>query len=88
MSLVEDYAPFFADVGVVATLASGATVRGIFDNGFIDTFGVAESEKAFTAASTEVATLAYGDTVSIAGTVYTVAELQPDGTGITRVRLK
>jgi hypothetical protein len=88
MSLTEDLAPFFVDFGVTATLSSGAAVRGIFDNGFVDAFGVSETEKAFTAATAEVSALAYGNTVTISGTAYTVAELQPDGTGMTRVRLK
>jgi hypothetical protein len=88
MPLTEDFAPFFTDFGVTATLASGGTVRGIFDNGFVDVFGVSETEKAFTAATADVSALAYGNTVTISGTAYTVAELQPDGTGMTRVRLK
>jgi hypothetical protein len=88
MSLTEDFAPYFADFGVDATLPSGAVVRGIFENGFVDAFGVSETEKAFTAATAGVSALTYGQTVTIAGTAYTVAELQPDGTGVTRVRLK
>lgn len=88
MPLTETFAPFFADFGVLATLPSGAEVRGIFDNGFVDAFGVAETEKAFTAATADVSALVYGHTVTIGGTAYTVAEVQPDGTGMTRVRLK
>jgi hypothetical protein len=88
MALTEDLTLYFADFGVDATLPSGAVVRGIFDNAFIDTFGVAETDKALTAASADVSALVYGDTITIASTDYTVAELQPDGTGITKVRLK
>ena len=88
MPLTEDFAPYFADFGVDATLPSGAVVRGIFDNGFVDAFGVSDTEKAFTAPATAVSALVYGHTVTISGTAYTVAELQPDGTGVTRVRLK
>lgn len=66
----------------------GGTVDGLFSNGFVDSFGLSNSAKAFTCPSSAIPNLAYGDSVTINAVVYTVAETHPDGTGMTRVLLK
>ena len=72
-----------------ATLTFGATsINGLFQDGFVDSFGSVQSEKRFTCLTASTTGMAYGSTVSIGGTSYTVAELHPDGTGMTQVMLK
>ncbi len=88
MALDEDFAEFMADFGVSAKV--GATVvTGIFDNAEADTFGlVANTRSVLTVATEDIPAAAVGTTVVVDGTTYTIAELQPDGTGITRLMLK
>ncbi len=88
MALDEDFAEFMADFGVSAKV--GATVvTGIFDNAEADTFGlVANTRSVLTVATEDIPAAAVGTTVVVNGTTYTIAELQPDGTGITRLMLK
>lgn len=66
----------------------GVAIDGIFDNGYVDSFGLANSAKAFTCQSVDIPGLAYGDSITINAVAYTVAEVHPDGTGMTRVLLK
>lgn len=88
MALDEDFAEFMADFGVSAKV--GATViTGIFDNAEADTFGlVANTRSVLTVATEDIPAAAVGTSVVVNGTTYTIAELQPDGTGITRLMLK
>jgi hypothetical protein len=88
MALDEDFAEFMADFGVSAKV--GATViTGIFDNAEADTFGiVANTRSVLTVATEDIPAASVGTTVVVDGTTYTIAELQPDGTGITRLMLK
>lgn len=90
MAFTESLAAFLDTAGFAEYLTIGAgSVAAIFDNAFSDPFGiVAGTTPVFHAASADVSTLAVGDTVTRGATAYTVAEIQPDGTGITRVVLK
>lgn len=88
MPINEDFAEFMADWGVSARVGS-VDVTGIFDNAESDTFGmVSNSRPVLTVASEDVPAAAVGTSVVIGTTNYTIAELQPDGTGITRLMLK
>ena len=74
-----------------AATIGGATVSGIFDNGFDPSFGnlVGDRVRSFTCKTSDLGTITPGTTtVTIAGTAYTVAEVQPDGTGVTVLALK
>ena len=87
MAFVESTAPFFADFGVTATLA-GADVRGIFDDAYGEAFGglVAGSGPMFRLPSSIAATR--GDSLVLGATTYTVVGIEPDGTGMTLLRLE
>lgn len=88
MALDEDFAEFMADFGVSAKVGT-TFVTGIFDNAEADTFGmVANTRSVLTVATEDIPAAAVGTTVVVNGTTYTIAELQPDGTGITRLMLK
>lgn len=89
----EDLAPFFnvADFADTATL-DGADVAGIFDGAYIDPLDVESSGPVFTLATSSAAGVAHGSTLIVAsgfgaGT-YKVRGVQPDGTGVTVLKLE
>lgn len=86
--MVEHLAGFFADFGVTATLPSTAVVRGIFDASYQDVLGVSNDGPAFTVGTADVASLDHGDTITIGASAYTVRAIEPDGTGMTVLRLE
>lgn len=73
----------------VSVTVDGVACSAIFDNANADTFGiVANTQPTLLLASDAAPLAAVGDAVSVAGTSYTIAEIQPDGTGMTRLLLK
>ena len=92
MAFVESLAPFFSEFGVDATL-DGVAVRVIYDSPYLRADAMttdmsADVPKA-TIASTSVPALVYGKALVIPGIGnFTVAEAQPDGTGITALLLE
>ena len=73
-----------------ATMTLGAaSVAVIFDAAYLDTFGiVADTSISVAAVTSAVTAAAVGGTVTIGAVTYTIAEIQPDGTGMTRLMLK
>lgn len=89
MAFAEDTAPFFADFGTTATIG-GAAVRGIFDNGTGEAFGVIGGRTpTFTCSEADISGVSAGTAVVIGMDSYTVAE-QPrhDGTGMSTLILE
>ena len=87
MSFVEDLAPYYADFSVSANVG-GVIVRGIFDNGFGNAFGVvAGSSPVLITQAAELPAVAVDQAVIINSTTYTVADIEPDGTGMVLLRL-
>jgi hypothetical protein len=69
-----------------------STIKGIFDNMHygVDSpsyFEVSTSEPVLTVKSSDITTLQRGDSVTINSQAYRVHDIQPDGTGISRVLL-
>ena len=89
MSFVEDLAPMFADFAVTATVGA-SSVQGIFDNGYAGSFAgmVPDTDPRFTCATADATGATVGTTITINATAYTVCAVEPDGTGITVLRLK
>lgn len=88
MAFAEDLAPFLADFGVTAVVA-GVAVSAIFDAPTINAFGLAaDTAPSLTLATDDATGAVVGGSVSIAGTAYTVASIEPDGTGMTTLVLK
>lgn len=84
----ENYDPFMADFGQPVRVGS-IVVNAIFDNAESDSFGiVANSRPMLTVATKDIPCAAIGTAVMVGTTQYTIAELQPDGTGVTLVMLK
>lgn len=88
MAFTEDFAAYFHDFGVVATV-DGASVRGIFDNDFLTTLGVtAGTGPVLLCAAADVTGADQGDAVTINATAYTITAREPDGTGLVLLRLQ
>lgn len=87
MAFVESMPSFFVDFGVAATL-NGVAVRGIFDDAYGEVFGgiVSGTGPVFRLASS--ATHARGQSLVIGAATYTVSAVEPDGTGMSLLRLE
>ena len=81
----------FTDFGAPATIG-GTAVVGIFDNGAalgnVGPFGIASAQPKLTMATAQVPANPVGQACAVAGGSYTVAEHQPDGTGISVLLLE
>lgn len=66
------------------------TVNGIFDNGYASAFDglVGAQQPTFVCDSVAVAQAEQIDTLTIADVEYTVTNIEPDGTGMTTLRLR
>lgn len=87
--LTDDLADFFDadEFGITATF-SGGDVLGILDRAYIETEDVAGYAPTFIAKTSDLSTVSVGDSVTIDSVVYDVAEIQPDGTGVTTLVLQ
>lgn len=84
---VENLAPFFSDFAVTATL-DGASVRGIFDNQYVDVLGVASRQPIFTLPTADAAAATQASVLVVEGVTYRVRTIEPDGTGVTVLMLE
>lgn len=80
-------AEFFTDFAVPATVR-GRTVPVIFDEQYIDAGGVESSQPAATCESASVADVEQDDELQVDGRAFRVVGVQPDGTGVTVLRLQ
>lgn len=88
--MIEDLSAFFSasEFASTATLG-GVAVTGIFDNGYAqDEFGGSGSHPIFTLPTTAAPSNSVGAALVVGSTTYTVAEMMPDGTGVTVLRLR
>lgn len=89
---VEDLTPFFnsAEFAVLATLPGGEVVQVLFDRPYGESFdGQAAGYSPRAMGRTEdLAALAYGAVVVIDGQSWTVTSIQPDGHGVTTLKLR
>lgn len=92
MAFVEDLAPFFntRDFAVAALWKGVTSVDGIFGAPYRSPLDdiVEASAPTFTCASADIATVAHGDSLAIGAKTYKVAAVEPDGTGVTLLRLE
>lgn len=93
MAFAENLAPYFntAEFADSATL-DGTSVNGIFDGEYTDPLDVESSGPVFTLPTASSSSAAHGQTLVIAtghgaGT-YKVRGVQPDGTGVTVLKLE
>lgn len=78
------------DFAVNATI-EGVDVPGIFDDAYIDPLGIASTEPMFHCRTSDLAAItpavARDTAATINGTGYTVQNIEPDGTGMTLLKL-
>jgi hypothetical protein len=88
MSFAEDLSPFLADFGVPAVVG-GVTVVGIFDNYYAELMGItAGSSPTLIAKAADCSDAAVGNAVTVGTVGFTVASVEPDGSGLVVLRLK
>lgn len=79
-------AAFFSDFAIDITV-NGIAARGIFDDAYGESFGgMVAGSGPMLRLSSSVA-VARGNTVVVSAKTYTVTGIEPDGTGITTLRL-
>lgn len=87
----EDTAAFFADFGQPATVG-GQALDVVLDNGYTlgaaGPFGMATTQPRITCATASLPANPVGQACVVGGASYTVAEHQPDGTGISTLLLE
>lgn len=88
----EDLAPFFntAEFATAVVFGGTTTVKAIFDNAYIEGggFNVGGTRPLLTCRSADVAAVAVGTPVVVNAVSYTVAEIEPDGTGVSVLHLQ
>ncbi|MBK7592226.1 MAG: hypothetical protein IPI27_13395 [Betaproteobacteria bacterium] len=91
MAFTEPIASFFGtdDFAVTATLA-GVSVTGIFDAQYYEPLGndVQGSQPMFMLPTASAPSAAHGQTLVIGASTYKVRGVEPDGTGVTVLRLE
>jgi len=86
--VVEDLAPYFAAFGQDCTIAGG-TIVGIFDSQYDRALGIVDSSTpVLTIKTSDWSSVSRGASVTVASVAYTVTGIEPDGTGITLLRLQ
>ncbi len=89
MAFTENYADFFADFAVNATMGS-ATFPVIFDRAHIESLGISATQPVAVAKTSDVSSASRGTsiTIPVGGTAYKVLDNQPDGTGMSTLILE
>lgn len=87
MDWAADLPQMLDDFGTAATVG-GVEVIGIFDAAYQDALGIAGNTPVLQCASADIPDVAQGAAVSIGARRYTVVAIEPDGTGLTLLRLQ
>lgn len=92
MPFTEDLSVFLRteDFGTAAVYSgSGETINGILDTEYEEPMGRVQAYKpVFTCRTSDVASASHGQTLTIGATVYKIRGVEPDGTGITLLKLE
>lgn len=90
MAFTEELSAFFdtTDGFAVAATVGAATVNGIFDKAYFESINVQGDQPMFLCASADVASVVHGTAVTISAVNYKVVGVEPDGTGMTLLRLE
>jgi hypothetical protein len=73
---------------VAAVLGTGQTVWGIHETEYAEDLDIAGRMNAFTCAEADLGAIAVGHTLTIDGVTHRVEVIEPDGTGVVRLRLE
>lgn len=87
--MIDSVSEFFdtKDFAVPAVI-HGRAINVIFDAQYVDVLGTESASPAATCASKDVADVQHDDQIEINGVTYRVTGIQPDGTGVTVLRLQ
>ena len=83
----EDIGAYLYMLGQDVTVA-GVSVRAVFDQDYGEAFGVGTSTPAITCATADVSSAVQGTAVTVGATAYTVRAVEPDGQGVTVLKLQ
>ena len=92
--LAEFYSTDISGIAGTYTPAGGSasTVNGIFNNVYFEIPGgetsIEGKNATFNCRTSDISSVAHGDTLAVSGTTYTVRGIQPDGTGATTLVLE
>jgi hypothetical protein len=87
----EDLSAFFGDFAVTVKLINGSTIKGIIDAPFVSVgegAAVESSAVSLIVKTSDVSTVEYGDLLEIADVEYAARGNEPDGLGVTVLRLE
>lgn len=73
--------------GYVSGTVGGVTVAGLFSNGYAEALGIGGSQPSLLLPTATAASAAQGDSVTVGGASYTIAAVEPNASGMTRLRL-
>lgn len=76
------------NVFAVSATVAGTVISVMFDAEYGEALGVSGTSPAIWCKSSDVAAVAVGAAVTVGGGSYTVAGIEPDGTGVTVLRLQ
>ena len=89
MAFTEDLSVFFdTDEFADSVTYNGVAIAGIFDNAYFEGQGIQSAQPVFTCPTASVPDAKHGDVLIRAGITYKVVGVEPDGTGITLLRLE
>lgn len=72
-----------------ATAVIGGTSHSVlFENGYVELLGVAGTGPSILGVGSDLSAATQGGSLTVNGTSYTVTAIEPDGTGLTRLRLQ
>jgi hypothetical protein len=87
----EDLTAFFGDFATDVKVTAGSTFKAIIDAPFMsvgDGAGVESSALSLIAQTEDVADLAHGEILEVDNVEYVVRGIEPDGLGVTTIRLE
>ena len=89
MAFDEDLSVFFdTDEFADAVTYNGAPLVGIFDAAYFEASGIQGNQPVFICPTASVPAARHGDILVRSGVTYKVVGVEPDGTGITLLRLE
>jgi hypothetical protein len=83
----EDLDPFFNDFAIQVRI-NGEDITAIFSDNFVDAEGIASTNPHLIVKSSDIPDIENEDEVEAKNTMYQVASIQPDGTGISTIFLE
>jgi len=92
MSFAEDYSAYFKDFGVIAMggtcTVNAVSTEGIFDKEYGEIFNMDGNKPVLLIKTSDIGSAVRGSAVVVNAASYTIAGIEPDGQGMTRLILE